>query len=363
MNTFGRIFRLTDFGESHGPAMGGVIDGVPARFILNLSLVQEYVDMRRPGSRLQSPRREADCIEWLSGLDRNGVTLGTPIGFLIRNTDVRPDDYKGFQKAFRPGHADYVTFAKYGIQSGSGGGRTSARQTVCRVVAGAVAAQMLEQKGVQLRAFVSAIGSIIMDEPYAVFPDRKSVFASPVRCPDEAISSKMQQFLINEILGKDSVGGRVSVICRGLEPGIGSPVYHKLTARLAAAMMSINAAKAIEFGLGAESAFRTGTTGIDSIISATGQGSELRLHTAENLSGGIDGGLSNGEDITLSVYFKPTPTRPYPVKSYNSDGEPVIISAGGRHDPCVAIRAVPVVEAMAAMTLLDEMLINRSAGW
>lgn len=364
MNTFGRIFRLTDFGESHGPAMGGVIDGVPAGFRLNTELVQENLNRRKPGNRFTTQRSEDDIVEWLSGISNEGITLGTPIGFIVRNKDKRSADYSHLKHSFRPGHADYTTYVKYGIRDHRGGGRASARQTLCRVVAGAIAEQMLLTMNIRIRAFISGVGPYVMENPYQHFPSESDILDSAVYCPDTDISCRIEDYLKNEIVGHDSVGGRVSLICRGVTPGIGSPVYGRLDARLAEAMIGINAAKGIEFGMGMKSAGVTGICGIDSYTCAKiTDNNNLCIRTAENRSGGIDGGISSGEDICFSVAFKPTPSRPYAVNSFTDKGDATIIDAGGRHDPCVAIRAVLVVRAMTAMVLLDEILINRAARW
>lgn len=358
MNTFGRIFRLTDFGESHGPAMGGIIDGCPAGFTLDLKEVQAKVDRRRPGrNRFTTQRDEKDQVQWLSGLSRYRETLGTPIGFIIPNSDVRGKDYEHLRHTFRPGHADYTTLVKYGLREHRGGGRASGRQTLSRVVAGAVALQILAAQGIRIRAFLSGVGQVRMEKPYDRFPNQEDIDVSPLFAPDRQLSYDFAEVLDGL---NDSVGGRVSLIVRGVAAGLGSPVYDKLTARLAQAMMSINAARGIEFGLGMESALLTGREGIDEYVSASGTGADIRIKTAANMCGGIEGGISTGEDICLSVAFKPTPSRPYSVAAFNDRAEATELESRGRHDPCVAVRAVPVVEAMAAMVLLDELLINRT---
>lgn len=358
MNTFGRIYRLTDFGESHGPAIGGIIDGCPANWQVDLNAVQAAVDRRRPGrSRFTSQRRESDQVQWLSGFDEHGATLGTPIAFMVRNSDTRPDDYEHLRETFRPGHADYTTYIKYGIREHRGGGRASGRQTLSRVVAGAIASQFLRSRGVEILAYLSGVGPVRMPDPYDMETSRKDIDMSPFFAPTIQLSEEYGK--VFEGL-RDSVGGRVSLIVRGVPAGLGSPVYDKLTARLAQAMMSINAARGVEFGLGMQSAAMYGAQAVDRYVKATGSGTDLRIQTEKILCGGIEGGLSTGEDIRLSVAFKPTPTRPYPVETFNDRGEAAILEPRGRHDPCLAIRAVPVVEAMAAMVLLDELLIDRT---
>ena len=360
MNTFGHIFRLTDYGESHGAAMGGIIDGCPAGLWLDKEYVAEKVMLRRPGTRkFTSPRQEADTVEWLSGISEEGLTLGSPIGFLIRNTDARSDDYEQLRHIYRPGHADFVSDAKYGLREHRGGGRASARQTLCRVVGGAVAELLLKHYDITVSAFLSGVGRQQMACPYSVVPTPEQIQESPLFAPT-AEAEKAFTEVLTALQGKDSVGGRLSVIIRGLAAGIGSPVYDKLTARLAMAMMSINAARGVEFGLGMESARCTGAEAIDEYSGITEDAAGKHLHTKENRSGGIEGGISTGEDICLSVAFKPTPTRPYKVNSINDAGEPCVINPGGRHDPCVAVRAVPVAEAMAALVIADELLIART---
>lgn len=359
MNTFGNIFRLTDFGESHGKAYGGIIDGVPPGIILNTEFIQHKIDMRRPGTdRPVSQRKESDYVEWLSGINNDGKTLGSPIGFIVYNQDAHPDDYINIENTFRPGHADYTTYMKYGIRDYRGGGRSSARQTLCRVIGGAVAEQILLMHHIEIRAFISGVGPLKMDKPYSDFPNTTEITDSPIFCPDSELSSRIIQFMYEN--PNDSIGGRVSLICKNVPPGLGNPVYGKLSARLASAMMGINAAKGVDIGLGYKAAEAYGHDAIDTYTSASIVNSKLRLKSGLNLSGGIDGGISNGEDINLSVYFKPTPTRPYIVNSYNLDGEPTLIHPKGRHDLCVAIRAVPVVQAMAALVILDELMIHQS---
>lgn len=362
MNTFGRIYRLTDFGESHGPAMGGVIDGVPAGLRLDFDAIRRKLAARRPAtSELVSLRHELDEVEFLSGL-KDGVTLGTPIGFIVRNRDARSADYSALEHAFRPGHADYTYFLKYGIREARGGGRASARETVCRVVAGAVALQFLAAAGVEIRAFVSGIGEERMPSPYGMFPSQEEIDASPVRCPDSVWSARMEKVL-RQVAGHDSIGARVSVICRGVPAGLGEPVAGKLQSMLAAAMMSINAVREFEFGLGMKASETTGSQADDFFTSASGQGASLRLASVTNHCGGILGGISTGADICFSIAFKPTPTLPQAMRSYDETGEEVTLPARGRHDPCVGIRGACVAEAMTAMVLLDGLLLARSSRW
>lgn len=364
MNSFGFLYRLTDFGESHGAAMGGIIDGVPAGFRLDLNAVQQEIDRRRPGhNAFASTRKEQDKVKWLSGLSEEGITLGSPLSFIVENTDSITADYEHLRHSFRPGHADFTTFAKYGIREHRGGGRASARQTLSRVVGGAVAMQLLKQCGIDILAYISGIGELQMENPFGNIDvtDETAVYSSPVCCPDKSMSAEMEKYLKDEIIGRDSVGGRVSLICSGSPAGLGSPVYGKLTSRLADAVMGINGARGVEFGLGMKSSMLTGKEATDRYTTLRKEGDKLYIHSAANLAGGIEGGISNGEEILLSVAFKPTPTRPYEMESINDRGERVIIPPKGRHDPCIAIRAVPVVKAMTAMVIFDQMLIAKAS--
>lgn len=327
MNSIGEILRLTTFGESHGPAIGGVLDGVPAGYAIDPEKVQQALDRRRPGTSAQvSQRRENDRVQLLSGL-LDGVTLGTPIGFLIPNTDARPADYEALRTAWRPGHADYTYEAKYGIRDHRGGGRASARETACRVAAGAIASQVLEAHGISVKARVTQIGR--------VSESSEEAYASIL---DEARREG------------DTLGGAVSCVATGLPPGLGEPLFGKLQARLAAAMMSIPAAKAFEYGDGTAFASARGSEVADYFLPGK------PVHTATNHSGGIQGGISNGEPITMRVTFKPAPTMMREVPTVNTAGQAVSLDMRGRHDVCVVPRAVPVVEAMAALTLLDALL-------
>lgn len=317
-NVIGNRLRLMTFGESHGPAMGGVLDGMPPLVRLDFEEIARHLARRRPGGRPGvSQRREADEPEFLSGISDDGMTLGTPIGFIIRNRDARSGDYDGYTGCFRPNHADYTYYKKYGIHDFRGGGRASARETVSWVVAGSIARQWLEQKGIQIEA---------------EFVETNNV---------EETASR-----------GDSTGGIVRCSVTGMPVGVGDPVFDKLHARLAAAMMSINAAKAFEFGDGAGSACMTGTESMDIF----NPDPDAPLPCLSNHSGGIQGGISNGMPIEFKVYFKPTPTVMQPFDTIDTDGQPRTVNPKGRHDPCVAIRAVPVVESMAALTIADLML-------
>lgn len=324
MNTFGTIIRLTTFGESHGPAMGGILDGMPPLVRIDRDRILAETARRRPGSRPGvSQRQESDSPEILSGISSDGLTLGTPIGFVVRNRDARSGDYDSYTGRFRPNHADYTYYTKYGIHDFRGGGRASARETVSWVVAGAIVRQWLEPKGISVNA---------------VFVETNSV-------SDTGAAG-------------DSTGGIVRCRIDGVPAGLGEPVFDKLHARLAAAMMGINAAKAFEYGDGTRSAYMTGSRSLDTFVSGgTGSGP-----CATNHSGGIQGGISNGMPIEFTVYFKPTPTIMQPVETIDIHGERCVIPPKGRHDPCVAVRAVPVVEAMAVMVVADMLRLKESYG-
>lgn len=363
MNTFGETFRLTDYGESHGKAIGGVIDGVPPRFRLDMDRIRLWMARRRPGcSRLASQREEPDEVDFLSGITEGNITLGTPIGFIIRNRDARKSDYGNLEHVFRPNHADYTYMCRYGIREWRGGGRSSARETACRMVGGAVALQFLHSRGIEIRAFLSRAGSAAMPDPYANFPSEDKIYSSDIYCPDPDASSAMRD-IIEGCRGKDSVGGIVSCIIRGVPAGFGNPVFGKTEARLGAAMLGINAARGVEFGAGFAGSEDYGSQALDIFDRANHTPEGLRLHCPTNNCGGIQGGITNGDDITLSVAFKPTPTLPVPVETMNDKGEKTVLQPKGRHDPCVALRAVPVVTAMAAITVLDIMLSQPAADW
>lgn len=355
-NTFGNIYRLTTFGESHGPAIGGVIDGVPAGFRLDTEAIQHQLDRRRPGqSAIVTGRRESDTVQLLSGIF-DGVTTGTPIGFIIPNSDQHSADYDAMRDLYRPSHADYTYTTKYGLRDHRGGGRSSARETASRVVAGAIARQILESKGVTITAYTSSVGSISLDRPYSAL-DLSLTDSNIVRCPDADMARKMIELIEGVKADGDTIGGIVTCIIKGTPVGLGEPVAGKLNATLAAAMMSINAAKGFEIGMGFDGSRHRGSEVIDP-FEVTPDG---RVHTTANHSGGIQGGISNGADIYFNVAFKPVATLLRPVETIDADGNTVTLKARGRHDPCVVPRAVPIVEAMAAMTLLDAWLMNKSS--
>jgi len=352
-NSFGSAFVVTTFGESHGPAVGAVIDGCPPRLALAEADIQQQLDRRRPGqSELTTTRQEFDRVQILSGVD-GGVTLGTPIALLIANVDRRPAEYAGLAGAPRPSHADFAYRMKYGVLPASGGGRASARETAARVAAGAVAEKLLRERyGVEIVAWVRSVGEVCGCEPDLATISRAYVDRSPVRCPDPAASEAMVGTIRAAREEGDSVGGTVMAVCRNVPPGWGEPVFGKLSATLAAAMMSIPAAHGFEIGSGFAAARMRGSQHNDVFVKKGD-----RLGTVTNRSGGIQGGISNGEPIVFRVAFKPPPTIAKPQATVDWEGNPVTLSGRGRHDPCVLPRAVPVVEAMAALVLADAALL------
>lgn len=355
MNTFGTLYRLTSFGESHGAALGGVIDGCPSGIHVDLNFIQQQVDRRRPGqSHITTQRHESDKIEILSGVFEQ-TTTGAPIAFIVRNTNHRSTDYSALKDVYRPSHADYTYQQKYGIRDYRGGGRSSARETLVRVVAGAFAMLVLRQYGIEICAYTSQIGDISLDMPH------EQVFASavdrhPVRCPSPAVAQKMEQLIAQVKSEGDSIGGVVSCVVRHCPIGLGEPVFGKLQATLAAAMLSINAAKGFEYGEGFALAAMRGSAANDALTIDADQ--KVKMQT--NHSGGIQGGISNGETIYFRVAFKPTPTISCPQTTVTRQHQQQQLIATGRHDPCIVPRAVPVVEAMCAITLLDALLQQQS---
>jgi len=355
MNTFGGIYRLTTFGESHGPAIGGIIDGMPAGIAIDTDRLQRQMQRRRPGqSAITTQRNESDTVTLLSGIF-NGITTGTPIGFTIANSGHRSEDYSEIAHAFRPSHADFTYTAKYGLRDYRGGGRSSARETASRIVGGELAAQALSSVGIKIYAYTSQISDIALSIPYTEVNPEK-IDTNPVRCPEESTATRMID-LINHVKSEgDTIGGVVTCVIKGCPPGLGEPVFGKLQAQLGAAMMSINAAKGFEYGMGFDGCARRGSEMIDPFISETNG----RIHTSANHSGGIQGGISNGEDIYLRVAFKPVATLLQDVATVTDSGNPTTLHACGRHDPCVVPRAIPIVEAMAAMVILDCYLMNKT---
>ncbi|MEY8605075.1 chorismate synthase [Muribaculaceae bacterium Isolate-007 (NCI)] len=359
MNTFGTLYRVTTFGESHGAAIGGVIDGMPAGVKLDLESIQHQLDRRRPGqSAITTARSEADRVELLSGV-MDGVTTGTPIGFIVRNSDQHSRDYDNMRHVFRPSHADYTYAGKYGVRDHRGGGRSSARETIARVVGGAVAMQALRAlyPDMCISVYTSRVGDICMRGD-GIWYAPSLIDSNDVRCPDRAAADAMRSLILDVKGAGDTIGGVVTAVVRGVPAGLGEPVAGKLHAMLGAAMLSINAAKGFEYGMGFDGCCRRGSEMID-VMESRGAGEAPRF--ISNHSGGIQGGISNGEDIVMRVAFKPVATLLREVATVDDSGADTTLHARGRHDPCVLPRAVPVVEAMAAMTLLDAALLNRSA--
>ena len=354
---FGVLFRITTFGESHGPGLGVVVDGCPPMLALDVAVIQAALDRRRPGqSRLVSQRKEADEVEILSGV-LEGKTLGTPIAMLIRNTDTRGKDYDAIARAYRPSHADYTYDAKYGIRAVAGGGRASARETAGRVAAGAIAEQLLARHGVTIVAWVDEVAGIkaTVDVDGVT---REAVDQTDIRCPDAAAAAQMIERIENARKAGDSVGGVVRAVARGVPPGWGEPVFDKLEADLAKAMMSIPAVKGVENGSGFAGTLLTGSEHND-LFYRRDNGT---IGTRTNRSGGIQGGISNGEPVTLRIAFKPTATIMRPQDTVDRDGNPTVLEPKGRHDPCVLPRAVPIVEAMMALVLADHALRQAARG-
>ncbi|MFN2371760.1 MAG: chorismate synthase [Candidatus Krumholzibacteriia bacterium] len=359
-STFGTLWRSTTFGESHGGGVGVVVDGCPPRLALAAAAVQAQLDRRRPGqSRLATPRDEPDQVEILSGV-QDGLTLGTPIAMLVRNRDQRPGDYGTLQDVPRPSHADYTYQQKYGVRAASGGGRASARETIGRVAAGAVAEQWLQAAyGTRIVAWVQAVGEVEAGPVDTATLERAAVDATPVRCPDAAAAARMIAAIDAARGDQDSVGGVVACVCRGVPAGLGEPVFAKLEALLAQAMLSLPAVKGFEIGSGFAGARLRGSAHNDPFV-ARGDGA---LGTATNRSGGVQGGISNGEPVLLRVAFKPPATIARAQRTADFGGREVELAAPGRHDPCVVPRAVPIVEAMAALVLADCALMQASRRW
>lgn len=348
-NSYGTLFRLTTFGESHGAAIGGVIDGCPSGLLLDTDAIRREMQRRKPGqSAIVTQRKEEDEVEFLSGLFE-GKTTGAPIGFLIRNDDAKSGDYSHLENAYRPSHADYVYDQKYGIRDHRGGGRSSARETACRVVAGAIAKQVL--KDVRIEAFVSSVGEIFVMKPYQDL-DLSLTESNPVRCPDAETAEQMEALIREVRKDGDTIGGTITCVIKNVPAGWGEPVFDKLHAELGKAMLSINAVKGFEFGSGFCGARMRGSEHND-LFQPDGT-------TKTNLSGGIQGGISNGMDIYFRVAFKPVATLLRDQPTVDRDGNIVTLKGKGRHDPCVVPRAVPIVEAMAALVLADFYLLRRA---
>lgn len=354
-NSFGQFFRITTFGESHGAAIGVVVDGCPAGVDFDLAFIQQQMDRRRPGqSALSTDRNEADRVEVLSGVF-DGKTTGTPVAMLLRNADQRSGDYDALKDVYRPSHADYTYEARYGLRDHRGGGRSSARETAARVAAGALAQLLLRQWGVHIQAYVSAVGLIEVEKPYTEL-DLAQIDSNAVRCPDAATAAQMEALITQLKAEGDSVGGVITCIASGLPAGWGEPVFDKLEADLAKGMLSINAVKGFEIGSGFAAAAGRGSAFNDAF-----ELRDNRVRTQSNHSGGIQGGISNGEDVYFRVAFKPVATIGKSQQTLTTRGEATALQAKGRHDPCVVPRAVPIVEAMTALVLADHALRARVA--
>jgi len=353
-NTFGNIFTLTTFGESHGAAVGGVVDGMPAGIDIDLDFIQHELYRRRPGqSRITTTRKESDKVELLSGVFE-GKSTGAPIGFIVRNENQRSQDYTAMSGLFRPSHADYTYFEKYGNRDYRGGGRSSARIMIARCVAGALAKLALRRMGIEIQAYTSQVGPIALERDYRLY-DLSKTETNAVRCPDDEKARLMEELIWNVKAEGDTIGGIVTCVAKGCPVGLGEPEFGKLHAMLGAAMLSINAVKGFEYGDGFDGVSMRGSQQNDPFVEKDG-----RIVTATNHSGGIQGGISNGQDIYFRVAFKPVATILQKQTTVKTDGSNTTFTAIGRHDPCVLPRAVPIVEAMTAMVILDCFLLKNA---
>jgi chorismate synthase len=353
-NSYGTLFKISTFGESHGPAIGVVIDGCPAGLEVNEEFIQSELNRRKPGqSKITTQRKEDDTFKILSGVFE-GKSTGTPIALVIENQDQRSKDYSHIENTFRPSHADYTYEAKYGVRDHRGGGRSSARETAARVAAGAIAKLFLRKSGIEINAFVSQVGDI--KAPHYTGLDLSKTEDNIVRCPDRATSEKMIALIDHVRLDRDTIGGIVTAVIKNTPVGLGEPVFDKLHAELGKAMLSINAVKGFEYGSGFEGIRLRGSQHNDEFFNEGG-----KIRTRTNHSGGVQGGISNGEDIYFNVAFKPVATIMQDQQSVDKEGNEAIVSGKGRHDPCVVPRAVPIVEAMAALVLADFLLRSRSS--
>lgn len=351
-NTFGNLFRLTTFGESHGKAVGGIVDGFPAGIDIDLEFIQNELARRRPGqSRITTDRKEPDEVELLSGVFE-GKSTGTPIAFEVRNTNQHSKDYDNMRQLFRPSHADFTYYNKYGVRDHRGGGRSSARITIARCVGGALAKLALQQLDISVTAYTSQVGDIKLEKDYHLY-DLGTIEDNPVRCPDQAKAKQMEELIAGVKAQGDTVGGIITCVIKGCPIGLGEPEFGKLHAALGGAMLSINAVKGFEYGEGFDCATAKGSELNDVFINQNG-----KISTSTNHSGGIQGGISNGQDIYFRVAFKPVATLLMKQNTVTIEGIPTELNARGRHDPCVLPRAVPIVEAMAAMVILDNYLLN-----
>lgn len=353
-NTFGNIFTLTTFGESHGAGVGGVVDGMPAGIEIDLDFIQHELDRRKPGqSAITTGRKEGDVVEILSGVFE-GKSTGCPIGFLVRNTNQHSKDYENVRNVYRPSHADYTYSMKYGLRDHRGGGRSSARETISRCVGGAFAKLALRQLGIDVVAYTSQVDNIALDRDYRKY-DLSLIESNNVRCPDAEKAQEMEQFILDVKSDGDTIGGIITCVIKGCPVGLGEPAFDKLHAQLGAAMLGINAVKGFEYGAGFEGVGQRGSEQNDIFYNDNGT-----IRTKTNNSGGIQGGISNGEDIYFRVLFKPVATQLRQQPTVDKDGNETMLEVKGRHDPCVLPRAVPVVEAMAAMTILDNYLLDKT---
>lgn len=353
MNSFGQVFRLTSFGESHGRGIGGVIDGCPAGVEIDLDFIQHELDRRKPGqSKITTQRMESDQVEFLSGIFE-GKTQGTPIGFVIWNKDQHSNDYNNLKDVFRPSHADYTYQKKYGSRDHRGGGRSSARETIARVVAGAIAKLLLHQAGISIHAFVYRVGEVELNKSYQEL-DLSLIDSNIVRCPDAETAERMITRIEEAGRNHDTVGGVIQGVVSGVPVGLGEPVFNKLHADLGHAMLGINAVKGFEYGSGFDGTRLSGSEHNDVFVKT-----ESGIRTKTNHSGGIQGGISNGEDIYFNVAFKPIATLLKEQLTIDKDENETVINPKGRHDPCVLPRAVPIVEAMAALVLADHYLLRK----
>lgn len=353
-NTFGNIFKLTTFGESHGVAIGGIIDGCPSGLKIDLNFIQQQLDRRKPGqSKITTQRKESDTVEFLSGIFE-GITTGTPIGFIIKNENQKSNDYDHIKDQFRPSHADFTYYEKYGFRDYRGGGRSSARETASRVVGGAIAQLILKHYGISINAYVSQVGEIISLQHYHQL-NLENAYLNAVRCADENLVDAMFNYIDKIRKEGDTIGGVVSCVIKHVPTGLGSPVFNKLEADLAKAMLSINATKGFEFGSGFSGVTQKGSVHNDTFFVEEG-----KIRTKTNNSGGIQGGITNGEDIFFRVAFKPVATIMQKQQTIDKNLNEVEITGKGRHDPCVLPRAVAIVESMAALVIVDHLLFNKT---
>ena len=353
-NSFGNIFTVTTFGESHGAGVGGVIDGFPAGIDIDLDFIQSELDRRKPGqSKITTGRQEGDKVEILSGVFE-GKSTGCPIGFLVRNTNQHSNDYENVRNVFRPSHADYTYTQKYGLRDHRGGGRSSARETISRCVGGAFAKIALRQLGISVTAYTSQVGNIAIERDYSKL-NLDNIEKNNVRCPDLDKAKEMENLILAVKEDGDTIGGIITCVIKGCPVGLGEPAFGKLHAELGAAMLGINAVQGFEYGEGFDGVGQRGSEQNDIFFNDNG-----KINTRTNHSGGIQGGISNGQDIYFRVLFKPVATQLREQPTVDKDGNDTMLEVKGRHDPCVLPRAVPVVEAMAAMVILDNYLLNKT---